>query len=111
VLLSCQVTSTLIAEPAVLTTIRKVLLWTLVLGCTGTLVELLLIGHDEELAQFVPLVLLGGGIVSGVAALAAPSIIGLRLLKWLMVLFLVSGGVGVGLHYRRLVGCLYSRKP
>jgi len=93
-------TSTFAAEPAALTTIRRVLLWTLVLGCAGTLAELLLIGHDESWPQFVPLVLLSSGIVIGVAALAAPSITGLRALKWLMVVFLVSGAVGVGLHYR-----------
>jgi hypothetical protein len=89
-----------VAEPAALTTIRRVLLWTLILGCAGTLAELLLLGHDESLAQFVPLVLLGTGIVIGVAALAAPSIAGFRALKWLMVVFVVSGAVGVGLHYR-----------
>jgi hypothetical protein len=93
-------TSTHVAEPGALTTIRKVLLWTLVLGCVGTLTELLLIGHDESLPQFIPLVLLGAGIVIGLAALAAPSITGLRALKWLMVVFLLSGPVGVGLHYR-----------
>lgn len=70
------------------------------MGCVGTLAELLLIGHDESLAQFVPLVLLGTGIVTGVLALAAPSITGYRALKWLMVVFLASGAVGIGLHYR-----------
>jgi len=70
------------------------------LSCVGTLAELLLIGHDESLAQFVPLVLLGTGTVIGVAALAAPSITGLRALKWLMVVFVASGALGVGLHDR-----------
>jgi hypothetical protein len=87
-------------EPAELSTIRIVLLWTLVLGCAGTLVELLLIGHDESPAQFVPLVLLSGGIVIGLTAHVAPSVIGLRALQGLMVAFLVSGLIGVGLHYR-----------
>jgi hypothetical protein len=89
-----------IAEPAALTTIRTVLLWTLVLGCAGMLAELLLIGHDESPAQFVPLVLLGAGLVIGVAVVVAPSPIGLRAWQALMVAFLMSGAVGVGLHYR-----------
>jgi hypothetical protein len=88
------------AEPAVLTRLRTVLLWTLVFGCAGTLAELLLLGHDESPAQFVPLVLLSGGIAVGVAALVAPSVIGLRTLQSVMVVFLLSGLVGVGLHYR-----------
>jgi hypothetical protein len=99
-LLSCQMTSTQGAEPPALTTIRTVLLWTLVLGCGGTLAELLLIGHDESWPQFVPLVLLASGIVIGVVALAAPSLTGLRALKSLMLVFLLSGAVGVGLHFR-----------
>ena len=70
------------------------------LGCVGTLVELLLIGHDESAAQFVPLVLLGLGIVVGVIAHLMPSVVSLRALQALMLAFLVSGLIGVGLHYR-----------
>jgi len=89
-----------LAEPAALTTIRTVLLWTLVLGCAGMLAELLLIGHDETPAQFVPLVLLGAGISIGVAVVVAPSAMRLRAWQGLMVVFLLSGAVGVGLHYQ-----------
>ena len=88
------------AEPAALATIRTVLLWTLLLGCAGTLAELLLIGHDESPAQFVPLVLLTGGIVTGLTAVLAPSATGLKVLKGLMMVFLASGALGVALHYR-----------
>jgi hypothetical protein len=88
------------AEPVELSTIRIVLLWTFVLGCAGTLVELLLLGHDESPAQFVPLVLLGLGIVVGVTAYVSPTVVSLRALQGLTVAFLVSGLVGVGLHYR-----------
>ena len=70
------------------------------LGCAGTLAELLLIGHDESPAQFVPLVLLGVGIVVGVIVHVAPSVVSVRALQGLMLAFLVSGLVGVGLHYR-----------
>lgn len=70
------------------------------LGCAGTLAELLLIGHDESPAQFVPLVLLGAGIAIGVAVVVAPSAMRLRALQGLMVAFLLSGAVGVGLHYQ-----------
>jgi hypothetical protein len=87
-------------EPEVLRTIRAVLLWTLIFGCAGTLVELLLIGHDESAPQFVPLVLLSVGIVMGLIVVFTPSVIALRGVQGLMVAFLLSGLVGVGLHYR-----------
>jgi hypothetical protein len=64
------------------------------------LAELLLIGHDESPAQFVPLVLLGAGIAIGVAVVVAPSAMRLRAWQGLMVVFLLSGAVGVGLHYQ-----------
>ena len=56
-------------EPMALSRLRTILLWTLVFGAAGMMGELLLIGHDESTAQFVPLVLLATGIlVAGVAA-------------------------------------------
>jgi hypothetical protein len=87
-------------EATVLATIRTVLLWTLILGAAGTMTELLLIGHDESPAQFVPLALLSAGILLGLWLAVAPSLLNLSLLRGLMVLFLASGLVGVGLHYQ-----------
>ena len=86
-------------EQAPLGTIRAWLLWSLVLGSAGTTVELLLIGHDESPAQFVPLALLAAGIIVGVSVTLAPSPLGLKLFRALMVLYLASGLLGVGLHY------------
>jgi len=87
-------------EPSVLATLRTILIWTFIVGAAGTIVELLLIGHDDSAAQFVPLVLLGTGIIVGLAIVIAPATTSVRVLKWLMVLFLASGVVGVGLHYQ-----------
>jgi hypothetical protein len=87
-------------EPAALATIRTILLWALVLGAAGMMAELLLIGHDESASQFVPLVLLGAGVVLGASLIAAPSTWSLRLLQLLMVLFVGSGMLGVALHYQ-----------
>ena len=86
-------------EPSVLANLRTILIWTFIIGAAGTVVELLLIGHVDEAAQFVPLVLLGVGIFVGLAIAIAPSTASVRVLKWLMVLFLASGVLGVGLHY------------
>ena len=87
-------------EPAALSRLRSILLWTLLLGAVGMTGELLLIGHAESAAQVVPLVLLATGVLAGVVLLAAPTRTRLRLLQVLMILFLGSGILGVGLHYQ-----------
>jgi hypothetical protein len=89
-----------VREPPVLSRLRSVLVWTLVLGAVGMMSELLLIGHTDSTAQFVPLVLLATGIAAGIVLLAAPTRAGLRLLQMLMMLFLGSGILGVGLHFK-----------
>src|SRR5262249_10294256 len=99
------------AEPAALNTIRKALLWMLVCGCAGTLVELLLIGHDESAPQVVPLALLSVGTVIALSAVVAPSVIALRALQGLMVAFLISGPVGIGLHSRGNLEFELERQP
>jgi hypothetical protein len=88
------------SELAPLDTIRKVLLWGLLAGTTGTLLELLLIGHDEMATQFAPLVLLGLGILITAATLMAPRAAIVRTLQVLMVMFVASGIIGIVLHYQ-----------
>jgi hypothetical protein len=87
-------------EPDPLGTIRKILLWSLLAGSAGTLLELLLIGHDEMATQLAPLVLLAGGGLVSVWSLFAPRAAALRTLQLLMVIFVLSGVVGVVLHYQ-----------
>ena len=87
-------------DPPTLSRLRSILLWTLVLGAAGMMGELLLIGHHESTAQFVPLVLLATGIVAVIVLVAVPTRAGLRFLQMLMILFLASGILGVGLHFQ-----------
>ena len=87
-------------ESGPLSTIRNILLWSLLAGSAGTLLELLLIGHDEMAAQFAPLVLLGIGIVAAAWTLIAPRPAAIRTLQILMVVFVASGLLGVVLHYK-----------
>jgi hypothetical protein len=93
-------TARLTPEEPPLTTIRAILLWALVLGAAGTMTELLLIGHNESLTQYVPLMLLTAAILIGASLVVAPGARSLRLLQVLMVVFLSSGILGVGLHYQ-----------
>jgi hypothetical protein len=89
-----------VIDDGVLVRMRRYLLALQAIGCGGTAVELLLIGHFEEFTQFAPLVLL---VVGGVATgwhLAAARAASARALQVLMVLFVASGAIGIGLHFR-----------
>src|SRR5688500_6783427 len=83
-----------------LTTIRRVLLAALLAGMAGTTGELLLIGHFEDSWQLVPILLLSLGTLVGVAHAFRPNVLTVRLMQLLMVLFVVSGGIGAVLHYQ-----------
>jgi hypothetical protein len=89
-------------EPAdgTLKTLRRVLLAALVAGMAGTVAELLLIGHFEDSWQLVPVVLLSLATLIAVAHAVRPGMLTVRLLQLLMVLFIISGGIGTVLHYR-----------
>jgi hypothetical protein len=83
-----------------LRTVRRWILFVLVLGLTGSGVELLLIEHYEFATQLVPLVLVAaslGVIVWHVASESRASVRGLQLM---MLLCLAGGAVGVALHFQ-----------
>ena len=79
---------------------RAYLLGTLAVGMTGMAAELLLIGHRETAQQLIPLVLLAGGLMTLAWHAAAPRLVTVRALQLMMLLFVLSGAVGVFLHYR-----------
>jgi hypothetical protein len=80
--------------------IRAVLLAALVLGMVGTAIELLLLEHTEDPWQWAPIALLGLALFvltwHGVGRGAAS----LRAFRGVMGLFVLSGLLGVWLHYR-----------
>ena len=86
-------------HPATLARIRTLLLGTLAFGTIGMTTELLLLGHIESVWQWIPVALLGAGAVILVWHAAAPSRATVRVLQATMMLFIVTGGIGVGLHY------------
>lgn len=87
-------------EPAtVLERMRRFLLVLLLAGFIGTAAELLLIDHVEDAQQFIPLVLLGFGLIVIVWHLVSQQRASIIAFRWLMVLFLVSGAVGMVFHY------------
>ena len=83
-----------------LVAIRRVILGVLLLGMTGVLVELLLQGHYEDFAQWIPLVIVGAGLTAIILQLAYPRDWTAKLVGLLMALLIVTGLAGVYLHYR-----------
>jgi ABC-type polysaccharide/polyol phosphate export permease len=80
--------------------IRTALLVILFIGFVGAGTELLLLKHTEEIWQLLPLALLAiGALMIGWIALATTrtAVISLRVL---MMLFIVSGGIGLVQHFR-----------
>jgi hypothetical protein len=83
-----------------LTALRVALLMILVFGVLGTGVELLLLGHTEDVWQWEPLVVMAVGL----PVLAWHVKIGSAWSRWSSVVvmtgFVASGMIGLILHYR-----------
>jgi len=80
--------------------LRSFLLVILVLTLLGTGAELLLVGHFEEVWQWIPLVLIPLALlVLGLLAASRKAAL-VRIWQALMILFLISGVTGLGLHWK-----------
>jgi hypothetical protein len=96
---------------ATLAALRKLLLLILLIGMTGTLTELLILRHVEDVLQLIPLVLIGVGyVVLGWHAIrrSRGSIASLQIV---MLMFVVSGILGMFLHYRANVEFQLELQP
>ena len=72
----------------------------MLIGIVGLAVELLLLEHWDDPWQWSPFVALGLGLASGGALLRRPTPGRVRAFRAVMALFVVTGAVGVLLHYR-----------
>jgi hypothetical protein len=81
-------------------TIRRVLLAILIVGLAGTATELLLLKHDEEAIQLIPLVLIAVAFVAIAWHTLDQGDASLRTFQTIMVLFVIAGPLGIYLHYR-----------
>jgi len=81
-------------------TARRLILVVLVIGMAGIAAELLLLAHDEDWLQFIPLVLLALGVAALVVITVRPSAGAVRAWQGLAVLFVLSGLLGTGLHFQ-----------
>jgi hypothetical protein len=77
---------------------RRILLGILVFGVIGISAELLLLSHTEHASQWIPLVLNDLTIVMCAVVAFRPTAAAIRLFQLVMLLMIVSGGVGMYLH-------------
>jgi NAD/NADP transhydrogenase beta subunit len=77
---------------------RRILLCILVLGVIGISAELLLLSHTEHWNQWIPLVLNDLTIAMCVVVAFKPTTGTIRLFQLIMLLMIISGGVGMYLH-------------
>lgn len=76
------------------------LLCILAIGVLGTGVELVLLKHYEDWWQWAPIVLLGIALIVNVVVVMAPVRLWVRILQVVMLVFVITGVVGVWLHYK-----------
>jgi hypothetical protein len=87
------------ARRPTVTVLRRVLLIILLIGLIGTEAELLLLRHTEGAWQVSPIVLIGVSLVVLAWYGAAGKPASLRVLQGTMALLLLSGIVGLWLHF------------
>jgi hypothetical protein len=85
-------------ESNTLATIRKLLFGTLVVGVAGTVGELILLGHTESPAQWVPLIALAASALAMIWHHSRPTPATVLVMQACMAIFIVAGVIGVGLH-------------
>ncbi len=79
--------------------VRRLILWVLVLGLLGVIIELFLSGHTEDWLQTAPLmvILLCAAVLLWHAA--APGAQSIRALRLAMLVLTLTGAVGLGVHW------------
>ena len=87
-------------DTRILDVIRRVLGLLLLVALVGTSVELLLLEHDEDALQLIPLALLAGGVVTLASTAIRPAPLTVAAFRTVMVLMIVGGGLGLALHFR-----------
>jgi hypothetical protein len=80
--------------------LRRILLGILFVGLAGLAIELLLLKHDEEATQLIPLVLIALAFVVMAWHAVQESGASLAAVQITMVLFIAAGLLGVYLHYQ-----------
>lgn len=99
------------SEAATLAAIRRILLAAFLLGALGAGAELLLVGHTEDLWQWAPLLLILISLIALVCHAIARRAASMRIFQATMILFIVSGVIGIALHYQGKVEFKLEANP
>jgi hypothetical protein len=83
-----------------LAALRRFLHAIVFISLLGTGAELLLVGHTEDPWQWTPLILIGLALGAQAALAFNPSVTTVRAWKCIMVLFVLGGFTGLGLHWK-----------
>lgn len=86
--------------PSTLARIRRLLIGLLCFGLAGTTLELWLIGHHEDVWQWIPLAVMTTSAVSAGWVAASWSRMATVTFRLMMVALMITGLVGAVLHYR-----------
>jgi hypothetical protein len=81
-------------------TARRILLAIFLVGVAGISIELWLLGHYEDVDQFIPLGLAAAGTLMLFAVAVRPAPLTVRLVQAIMLLFVIGGFVGIWFHYQ-----------
>lgn len=90
---------------------QKILFGIVSVSSAGTLIELLLLEHTEEIYQLIPVVLLGITLIMSVVVLALPRAAVINSFRVVMLACLVSAAVGILLHYQGNTEFALERQP
>ena len=81
-------------------TVRRLIGLVLSVALVGTLFELVLLEHDETLAQGIPLALLAAGVFALLGVMIRPRRMVVALFRAVMALLIAAGVLGLVLHFR-----------
>lgn len=99
-------------EPDATHSVMRVLLLILFLfGALSVGVELLLLGHIESFWQWVPLLLIGISFLALIFHTVAQGAASVRVFQVVMLLFLLSGFIGIGQHYQAKIAFKLEVNP
>ena len=90
---------------------QRLLLLIVIISSVGTFTELLLLEHTEEFYQLVPVVLLATVAVNALLVLLMPRRWSVNMFRVVLVLCIISAGLGMFFHYEGNTEFVLERTP
>jgi hypothetical protein len=87
------------ADGGHLETLRGWILAVMVLGLVGTVIELILLSHFEQLVQIIPVALIASSVIALAWHVMSRDAMSLKVLMFIMALFIVAGFAGFVAHF------------